>query len=370
MSRALAGVRRSSSPAMRWVSGVAALLTACSSPDEPMPSVEMPASEPEIAATPVALVDNAQTPYALAVESDFVYFADQDGGAILRVPASGGDAVALVSDLLEPADIAVSGGFVYFTELGPPWMGSVRRVASEGGPPRTLAGERYHPFGLVVDAVDAENGAAPLCPDLVGARRCALRLRATAQLDGAVYWTNFGSGDRGTIEGISVAGYPVALASGQSPRLGLALHEGFLYWTNYLEGTIAKMPIEGGTPVVLASGQDRPWLGLAVSLGYVYWTNSSSGEGTGSVARVGLDGGDVEQIANNQGLPAGIAVDDEFVYWTDSINDAVWRATLDGSEAIVLAADQLGAWDIVVTNDAVYWTNRRGGTVMRLQKTR
>src|SRR5687768_276421 len=120
MPRAFAAVRRCCSPAMRWGSGVVAVLTACSSPDEPLPSVEMPGSESEIAATPVVLADNALTPYALAVEGDAVYFADQEGGAILRVPASGGEAVTLVSELFEPADIAVSGGFVYFTELGPP----------------------------------------------------------------------------------------------------------------------------------------------------------------------------------------------------------------------------------------------------------
>ncbi len=77
------------------------------------------------------------------------------------------------------------------------------------------------------------------------------------------------------------------------------------------------MPLDGGTPITLASGQSGPW-SIAVDATSVYWTNSGgAGNGPGTVMKVPLGGGTPITLASGQGAPAGIAVDTTSVYWTD-----------------------------------------------------
>jgi hypothetical protein len=108
---------------------------------------------------------------------------------------------------------------------------------------------------------------------------------------------------------------------------------------------------------------------LAIRDGFVFWTNSGSEDGIGTVNKVSVEGGTPTVLASNQILPAGIAVDDRFVYWADARGDSVLRVPIAGGEAKTIATNQAGAWNIVVTDTTLFWSNRRGGTVMRLEKT-
>jgi cysteine-rich repeat protein len=69
---------------------------------------------------------------------------------------------------------------------------------------------------------------------------------------------------------------PTTLASGQS-AWNLAVDSTHVYWTNSNGGEVMKVPLGGGTPVVLASGQAGP-RDIAVDSTHVYWTNESPGE--------------------------------------------------------------------------------------------
>jgi hypothetical protein len=49
-----------------------------------------------------------------------------------------------------------------------------------------------------------------------------------------------------------------------------------VYWTNYGDGTVVKVPLGGGAPIVLASGQDSP-ASIAVDATSVTWVNEDGG---------------------------------------------------------------------------------------------
>jgi hypothetical protein len=69
------------------------------------------------------------------------------------------------------------------------------------------------------------------------------------------------------------------------------------------------------------------------------------------------------EYATNQGTPAFVALDDEYIYWGSSQGGegVIKRARLDGTAApehlVTGLADVVG---IAVDRDNVYWTERRG----------
>ena len=74
-----------------------------------------------------------------------------------------------------------------------------------------------------------------------------------------------------------------------------------------------KVPIAGGTPILLATEGCCYATDVAVDGVSVFWSTSAGG-GNGGILKVGIDGGTVTSLASaNQ--PEDIAIDSNFVYW-------------------------------------------------------
>ena len=196
----------------------------------------------------------------------------------------------------------------------------------------------------------------------------------------------------------------LGITSGEYP-LGLAIDSTSVYFEPGNE--IMQVPLAGGTPTVLVSGDEATWLlALAADESGVYWGADDSvvrvmmlprGEATpvtlastmawpaafalhptgvywtspgiewkcdGSVMKVDRSGGTPSLLASGECEPYSIAVDDSAVYWTthtapsgtDGRRGKIMKLPLGGGEPIVLALFPTGAGALTLDAANVYWS--------------
>jgi hypothetical protein len=168
------------------------------------------------------------------------------------------------------------------------------------------------------------------------------------------------------------------IADGSAP-LAIATDGTNVYWTDVTAGTVNQTSLTSPyANKVLATGQDFP-VAIAVDAAYVYWIDNGTLANSGSVNRCPIGvASSVTQIAKNENLPWALALYPPFtsqtatppaattVYWTDKTNPGtVKSAPAGGGPATVIASGQLAPFGIAVDSQYVYWTNFDGNTVVK-----
>jgi len=280
-------------------------------------------------------------PGRLVVAGDYVYWTMQGAGAIVvRAPRVGGPGQDLVNDTAGAFGLAVDDQFVYY---GQPGSARIMRVPLAGGSPFAVARNIGNPIFLVKD------GASLYWTE--------------AELDGKVMKIDLADGAQ-----------PVTLIDGQTKPRALAVRDGYVYWTDVMDGTLLRTldHLTGPADAAVRTAS-RLASGLAVTTNgttfgptdlmlvgdYAYVP-----DGHGLIQRVPLAGGDLEPVADAQGTPYGIATDGVSLYWsTSGGSGGIFKAPLvpspvDGGSVprMPLVGNQTDPHFIAVTADNIYWT--------------
>jgi hypothetical protein len=177
-------------------------------------------------------------------------------------------------------------------------------------------------------------------------------------------------------------GTPIELAANQSHSTAIAIDQANVYWTTHADlggsgdagppsGAILRTPIGGGAIVTMVSGI-AALAGIAVDDANLYWlddgppdSNRYADNTNGAVMRMPLDGGAPLTLASGQNWPQSIVVDSANVYWTNggastsslswSSNGAVLSMPTDGGPVTVLAGNQTETGALVLGDDEVFW---------------
>jgi hypothetical protein len=160
----------------------------------------------------------------------------------------------------------------------------------------------------------------------------------------------------------------VTIATGGIEPDALVVDGGYVYWTDFLAGTVSKVPMAGGGVTVLAKQQDHP-LAILVYEGFVYWAEALDG----NINRVPVGGGAVESLVTQRLGIADFGIYAGHLYWTEGFTQGgdvsqISMAPLQGGEGSFFVK-ALKPWSLVIVGHDLYWTEYRWGGVKKVSLT-
>jgi hypothetical protein len=237
-----------------------------------------------------------------------------------------------------PAELVVDATHVYFTDVtDTDGIGSVNKVASEGGTVQVLAASIPDPFGIAVDANYVYFTSGGTVAGGFG--------------DGAVLKVPINPDGGGSAT-------PIPIATARSNPEALVIDSSSVYWIEpgTTTGALLKCPLTGcpaNVAVVLVDVLEAPY-GLAIDSTSVYVTSSGGGEVDGIDKVTGA----IRVIARMQNQPEGIAVANGMVYWTTNLDGLVQAAPVTGDGGTQFIATTMGAPQGVAADAVnVYWSD-------------
>jgi hypothetical protein len=139
-----------------------------------------------------------------------------------------------------------------------------------------------------------------------------------------IFWANYGSGGSGTtISRAYLNGTHVrkGFITGADGPLGVAVHDGYIYWSNPGRFGVCQGSAIGRATVVGTQVKQRFISGtvcpqnIAVSGRFIYWASRDTGN---SIGRAQLNGSHVgNNFITDVSSPFGVAVAGGYIYWGD-----------------------------------------------------
>lgn len=195
-------------------------------------------------------------------------------------------------------------------------------------------------------------------PSVISANQYVLSIAVDAD---AVYWTTPGGVYSAPKDGTNVTPTKLAaLRSNGNAVIGVAVDALDVYWADPgtcrgngpADGAIMKVPIGGGTPIVLADQQCSPQ-SIAIDDDTVYWTNATG------VLKVPKVGGLLDAVDLGETSPVAVSVSGSNVSWTDETGTLYVAATANGPPTTL--ARGLGILHgLAIDGTSAYWTEFNG----------
>lgn len=285
------------------------------------------------------IVGGLTNPNSLAVDSENVYWADADDGAVMMADVATGTPMPIVTGLQDPQRLVGGGGpftaaeatSVYWVE---PSAGKVVSAyvsplsGAQVQPPATGG----HPHAVVSDGSYWTNQAAPaevpqgsiMTRDLASPTSSYVFIALDGQPDRLVLGGTTKTDFVFDMDVYGVRGlWTVPAKMTSTPKLlvqdvdvaGIAADANFAYWSDgKSSGVVARVPLAGGIPAVLASQQAKP-ADIVVDALYAYWLNQGTSPTTGAIMQAPLSGGSPVVLASGQEAPRGLYLFGSDLYW-------------------------------------------------------
>jgi hypothetical protein len=268
--------------------------------------------------------------FGVSVDAERVYFNDGEG-RIWSAPKDGSAAATMLVN--DPQDSVRSfvldhDRILYATRR------EIRSVPSRGGTSSRVADNRAGPILLVSDGADVYHtvfdGSATFRVGIESGkveRFFAGGKHQTLAVDASHLYiaSYFG----GTITQVAKASRRArVLVRGLRRPVRLIVDDRYVYFTTEADGAVRRVPKAGGAVELLARGQRRQEH-LALDGTHLYWaTRTPSGEH--ALMRAGLDrAAGPEEVYLGLRSPAGLAVDDRYVFVADRATGEVLRVRKD-----------------------------------------
>jgi hypothetical protein len=287
----------------------------------------------------IELAGGIAHPEDVAVDDQFVYFANYNDGAIGRVPKAGGPVVKLAQGTPSVKGLAVDGDWVYWTDNSPESpMRRGMKVSKGGGAPVRALADAEDPLEIAVRAGSlywVSGGVALRRAPLAGGEPATVVAGASINTfaldDGYAYWVNTGATNQrnGVVarKPLAEGGAVAVLTADQESARKIVIDEEAVYWVvgGRGGGAVMKLAKPGGTaadggaaPAVLCAGlgQVMAMTGDAQNLYLSDWGTSTVD--SGSVRRIDKATGAMTVMAARQRLPLGIAVDARELFWVNA----------------------------------------------------
>jgi hypothetical protein len=241
---------------------------------------------------PIDYATGESNPQGIALDSQNVYWSTAGGISYCPLAGCAGGTPGLLAAAEAPFGLTTAGGYVYWVEQGTIHNATVHRMAGPGQtnsePYDGGTGVLFQPQEVAVDSQNiyiTDYSAAVYRLPITGGEPTMIAPGVRSggwpvTLDStSVYYGSIGAILRFTKTNPGGAG--AIYQSVQDPNgLFLDTSTGFLYWSdwgsgNTNDGTIGKLPTDGGAAVPLHASQVTPET-VTVSGPYVYWMSNGT----------------------------------------------------------------------------------------------
>jgi hypothetical protein len=288
--------------------------------------------------------------YDIAIDGTSVYWTDGNT-SVWKAPITGlptGQNPTLLATLVQPKGIVVANGTVYVAHITVP-------SAVQGYPGEVVS----FPTSGVPDGGAPTTIATMLNPSELATDGTSVYVGTADSAQGLVGMFPLGAGGDAGI---------TKLAQGQNHVNGLAAAGGYVYWGKSTSSDAIQRVLLGSDAgaQIVSRDPSSVAIGLAIDSNFVYWTDGFFQESKAPLAG-SIDGGPTAFSTPTRGNC--IYVDPTYAYWTGTDN-TIYRQALPGDggapEVVTMYSATIGIHCMTGDSTYVYWVD--GSAVRRFAK--